>query len=474
MSHLVYVGATMKRIVFFLISFFIFANLANALEVKLLVKNATIITMEKSRPTILKKAYMVVNKKGFISEMATGTPPTTIRPTQTLDAAGKVIIPGFLSGHSHLWQSAFRGFAPNSTLWGWIQAKKKLVPKDLAKAGDLRLLVLHGIYDYLSNGITTTYHHSQNPTGSSRPNEEQFYAHLEAPQRFIFSYRLPKGGGDDEAIKKIAGLRKVGDSHPQFLGFSIGGLGLFGKGSAATVVRNLRLARTLGMSIQTHYLEGPTLKEQERKNFQLLIEQNGLGDDITFAHFIHPDEKILSAAGAAGLKMIWNPLSNGRLASGLADIPKYLKYGIKVGMGLDGQGSADLADPFENMRMGLYSLRMKYQQASIMTPYQILELHTRKTAEVLNVADKVGSLEVGKYGDFLLVNLAKPDLGTVTDLLGTLVFGASARNVEEVYVGGRLVIQSGSPHNDPVYTQLKSAMPELMKRYGYSDSPSKP
>ena len=441
---------------------------ACALNAKLLVKNATIITMEKNHPTILKRAHMVIDQKGVIRKIAEGPLPSTTPAAPTLDAAGKVIIPGFLSGHSHLWQSAFRGFAPNSTLWGWIQHKKKLVPRNLAKQGDLRLMVLHGIYDYLSNGITTTYHHSQNPTNSPQPNEEQLYAHLEAPQRFILSYRLPKGMDDDGIIREIVDLNKVGTPHPHFLGLSLGGLGLFGRGNPAAVKQHLSIAHAMGMSIQTHYLEGPTLKKQERKNFQLLIENNGLGHDITFAHFIHPDKEILRTAGNAGLKMIWNPLSNGRLASGLADIPKYLRHGIKVGMGLDGQGSADLSDPFENMRMGLYSLRMKYEQASIMTPYQVLELHTRKTAEVLNVADKVGSLEVGKYADFLVVNLSEPDLGTVIDLPGTLVFGASTRNVEEVYVGGRLVVKSGRPHNDSTYTEMKTAMPELIRRYGYS------
>ena len=445
----------------------IFTGSTRAFNAKLLVKNATIITMEKNHPTILKQAHMVIDHKGIINQIAEGPPPTKIRPTQTLDATGKVLIPGFISGHSHLWQSAFRGFAPNSTLWGWIQQKKKLIPRNLAKPGDLRLLVLHGIYDYLSNGITTTYHHTQNPTGSSNPNEEQLNAHLEAPQRFILSYRLEKGMDKYEIIQEIIRLREEGAPHSQFLDLSLGGLGLFGQGDVAAVKRHLNIAHTMGMSIQTHYLEGPTLKDQERQNFQLLIDNNGLEHDITFAHFIHPNETILNIVGNSGLKMIWNPLSNGRLASGLADIPKYLKHGIKVGMGLDGQGSADLSDPFENMRMGLYSVRMKYEQASIMTPYQILELHTRKTAEVLNVADKVGSLEVDKYADFLVINLAKPDLGTVTDLLGTLVFGVNTRNVEKVYVGGQLVVKSGRPYNDSTYINMKTAVPELMKRYGY-------
>ena len=111
----------------------------------------------------------------------------------------------------------------------------------------------------------------------------------------------------------------------------------------------------------------------------------------------------------ANAAAIWNPLSNGRLASGLADVPKYLKAGLTVGMGLDGQNTADLANPFENMRMGLYNIRMKYESASILGPLDVLKLHTIGTARAIGVADQVGSLKPGKYADFLIVDLGDPD-----------------------------------------------------------------
>ena len=83
----------------------------------------------------------------------------------------------------------------------------------------------------------------------------------------------------------------------------------------------------------------------------------------------------------------------------MADIPKYKRYGLQVGMGLDGQASGDLSDPFENMRMGLYATRMKYESAAVLTPYQILALHTYESAKTLNVEDRVGSLAKGKWAD---------------------------------------------------------------------------
>jgi cytosine/adenosine deaminase-related metal-dependent hydrolase len=141
--------------------------------------------------------------------------------------------------------------------------------------------------------------------------------------------------------------------------------------------------------------------------------------------------------------MVWNPLSNGRLASGLADIPKYESFGLRIGMGLDGQASADISDPFENMRMGMYATRMQYKSGEIMTPYQILAMHTLGSAEVLNLSDRVGSLEVGKFADFLVLDPKDPDVGPIFDIYATVVLSLSSRNLESVYVGGEEVFDQG-------------------------------
>ena len=140
--------------------------------------------------------------------------------------------------------------------------------------------------------------------------------------------------------------------------------------------------------------------------------------------------------------MTWNPLSNGRMASGVADIPKYLKLGIRVGMGIDGEASGDIADPFENMRAGLYAVRDKYQDATVISPYQVLMLHTLGSADVLGLKDKLGSLAPGKYADFLVIDPA--GLGAVIeDPYANLVLAASERDVTRVFVGGELEVEHG-------------------------------
>jgi cytosine/adenosine deaminase-related metal-dependent hydrolase len=192
---------------------------------------------------------------------------------------------------------------------------------------------------------------------------------------------------------------------------------------------------------QSHYLEPPDTVAAERAKFKWFEDSGLLGPTLYFGHFIHTNDEILTKVAAAHSGMSWNPLSNGRLASGVADIPKYLKMGIRVGMGVDGEASADLADPFENMRTGLYAIRDKYENATIMSPYQVLYLHTMGSADVMGAKDKLGSLEPGKYADFLVVDPKR--FGTVFDPYASLVLVAGERDLERVYVGGELKVDHG-------------------------------
>ena len=117
------------------------------------------------------------------------------------------------------------------------------------------------------------------------------------------------------------------------------------------------------------------------------------------------------------------------------DIPKYLKMGIRVGMGVDGEASADLADPFENMRKGLYIIRDKYEDGTVLSPYQVLYLHTMGSADVMLVKDKLGSLEPGKFADFLLINPERLGVA-LEDPYANLVLVAAERDIDSVWVGG--------------------------------------
>jgi len=420
---------------------------------KLIVRNARLFTMADGQKDVF-TGYLVVDSDGKLTAVAAGEPPANLKAKQTWDAGGHWILPGFLSAHSHLWQAAFRGIAADKTLPGWIdglyhqRAKKAL-------AEDYYWFTLDGALDHLQHGITAAYDFSYGGTrwGLCKENdcdEASFKGETDSGIRFVHGYQpdtisSSPGPEDTPAMARLR-LKALLDwvaAQPRssrFLSVMLNGATSFNE-TYQQAVSEKAMMDEFHIGNQSHYLEPPDTIAAERAKFKWFEDSGLLGPTLYFGHFIHTNDYILTKVATAHGGMSWNPLSNGRLASGVADIPKYLKMGIRVGMGVDGEASADLADPFENMRTGLYAIRDKYEDATIMSPYQVLYLHTMGSADVMGVKDKLGSLEPGKYADFLVIDPTR--FGTVFDPYASLVLVTGERDLERVYVGGELKVDHG-------------------------------
>ncbi len=430
------------------------ASIANAYY----VRSDMIVTMADGPASVI-DGYMEVGDDGRILRVEAGEPePSAV--DELIDARGRIVMPGFLSGHNHLWQSAFRGLAADKELYGWLQGLHWTYGKHFGE-GDMYSFTLHGALDQLAHGITTTLNHSQTIVPTYENYMEQFSAEMDAGQHFIFSYVLDGDEADPQVRKAklvalIAETEALEEAHP-CLGFGLHGVGVYR--GAEQMREEVSVAKELGLDMQIHYLEekAESLKIGQPK-FAGMKDGGMIWDGLVYAHFIHVTDEMLDTSVAAGAKMIWNPLSNGRLASGLADVPRYLEMGLQVGMGVDGAASADIADPFQNMRMGMYALRMRDSDAAVMSCYEVLELHTLKTAEVLEVADQVGSLEPGKLADFLIIDPVAP----VFDPYATLVFATDASNIDSVWVRGVKQVEAG----EPVLHDLAAVRSDVAQRVG--------
>jgi 5-methylthioadenosine/S-adenosylhomocysteine deaminase len=423
---------------------------------KLVVRNAFILTMAKDQREPV-KGYMVVGEDGRLMTVAAGDPPAGFQAKESLDAGGHLIIPGFISAHSHLWQSAFRGLGSDQTLLGWIDALYK--PAVKSSPEDMYWFTLDGALDHLQHGITGVYNFNfeartrgQNPQTADEYDQSGFRAEMDSGIRFVHSMSVGKATelgvtpayGAEQARVPLKAFLDWTSKQPKssnFLAVMISGATAFNNTYQQTLMEK-QLGDEFHLANETHYLEPPNTQYEQQSKFRWFMDSGLLSKQLIFGHFIHTNPFILAESGKAGVAMSWNPLSNGRLASGTADIPACLKAGIRVGMGVDGEASADVADPFENMRSGLYAIRDKYEDATIMSPYDVLRMHTMGSADVLGVADRLGSLEPGKFADFLMVDPTR--FRTVFDPYASLVFVAGERDLERVYVGGDLLVQNGA------------------------------
>jgi 5-methylthioadenosine/S-adenosylhomocysteine deaminase len=413
-------------------------------EDKLLIVNGTELTMKpgQTEPFV---GYVVVGNDGKINAIGKGKPPAGTTAHTTYDAKGKFVLPGFISAHSHMSESAFRGLATDQYVYqypamtGWVEA---LETRELGtRPEDYYWFTLQGALDHLVHGITSVYNFAYAREDDEAFEEYQWRAELDSGMRFIHSYE-PSGHSTPEVrranLEKFLAYAKKDMGRPTVLRMAYSGWIT----TPQAIKLDASFMRDYRLYSEIHFLESPVNQQAQRDTFQYIVDANLLGPNVSFGHFIHPDETILRAVAAAGSGMVWNPMSNGRLASGIADIPKYRKMGIKVGMGVDGEGSSDLPDPFENMRMGLYVIRARNESAAILQPIDVLRFHTMGSAEVLGVADKVGSLEVGKFGDILVVDPSLVERGPIIDPYAAVVLSCNAMNLAKVYVGGDLLVDT--------------------------------
>ena len=119
----------------------------------LLVRGALLLTGKSGEAPFL--GYFAVGPDGRIASLGSGEPPVGLIADETLDLGGKMVGPGFISAHSHLFQSPLRGLGPNCTLYGWLAAIAEL--SGHATPDDIYWFCLHGSCDFLRNGITTAY-----------------------------------------------------------------------------------------------------------------------------------------------------------------------------------------------------------------------------------------------------------------------------------------------------------------------------
>ncbi len=415
-----------------------------------LYHGGTLLTLASGQDRPIERGYLLVSDDGQIAALGLGDGTTDPVVTAdrgaagftTVDVSGRILLPGFVSGHSHLWQSVFRGITPAAELSAWLQGLHYTYGPHFA-AGDFAAFTLHGAYDQLRHGVTTTYNHSHGSGRDFKRYREQFTAKLTTPQRFVFAWVNDASADDATWVARLEAV--IAQVQPRadrpLLGLCLNAVGLHR--GPAILVREIAVAKKIGRTAQVNYLEPSASQIEDRAAWPKIKAAGGLFSGMSFAHFIHTDDTVLREVAAAGAAMIWNPLSNVRLASGLPQIEAYLAAGLRVGMGVEGQASAEISDPFENIRLGLYALRIRRENAGGLQPIDLLRLHTLKTAEVLGVQRWVGSLEVGKFADFLVVDPGNPATGPVWDAAATIVFACSSRNVSSVVIGGKKVIESG-------------------------------
>ena len=396
---------------------------------------------------------------GVIRDIGANLPQAAGR---TVDASHMLCYPGLVNTHHHLYQVFSRNLpeVQNMELFDWLRTLYEIW-KNL-DADVVRFSSLAGLGELLKHGCTTCFdHHYVFPRGSGDLLGAQFAAADELGVRFHASrgsmdLSVKDGGLPPDSVVQTVDeiLRDSADAIARFHDpkpyamrrvalapcspFSV---------SADLLRESAVLARQYGVRLHTHLCE-----TKDEENYMLAregvrpleyMERLGwLGGDVWFAHGIHFGDGELRVLAETGTGVAHCPISNMKLASGVARVPEMLKLGVPVGLAVDGSASNDGSSLMEELRVA-YLLHRLHASHDAPSGYDILKMATRGGARLLG-RDDIGQLAVGKCCDLFLVDARRLELvGSLYDPKSVLATVGLRGAVDCTVVNGRVVVEHG-------------------------------
>jgi len=422
----------------------------------ILINGGTIVTMDSRRRIIRDSAIFI--EDGLITQVGrTGELKPQARAELEIDATGKVILPGLVDTHVHLAQALIRGCADDTSLIDWLQkfvwplqgnfnaedgkASAELCMLEMIKSGTTTFLesLLHSRYGF--DGIAETTQNSgmrgilsKTVMGMPSYGTEQSIMHegmiedAETCLREVETYFKRWNGKAEGRVQVWYGARSLGACTPE----------LYSRISQG--------AKQLGTGITMHLGEVQEDVKYANKEFDKLpaefMDQVGvMGPKVVFAHGVWLTEKEWQILAMKGATVAHCPSSNTKLASGIAPVPEMITHGVNVGLGCDGGPSNNCYDLIREMKLASLIQKVRLADPTVMSAEDVLEMATVNGAKALGMEKEIGSLEVGKKADLVLVRMDKPHLTPTLNPISHLVYSGEGSDVDTVIVDGEILLE---------------------------------
>ena len=366
---------------------------------------------------------------------------------QLIDYQGAWIMPGLVNCHTHSAMTGLRGIRDDSNLHEWLEdyiwpAEAEFTPEMTTKA------VKEALTEMLQSG-TTTFNDMYNPNGV---DIAEIYGAVKASKmRCYFSPTLFSSENEttEETIARTRAVIETikGYRDPNFK-VMVAPHSPYSC-SRELLEASLGLAKEENIPLHIHVAEtqeesGIILKRYGKRPLAFLDELGYLDHQAVFAHGVELNEKEIARLADSQVAIAHNPISNLKLASGIAPVVQLQQAGVAVGIATDSVASNNNLDMFEEGRTAALLQKMKNGDASQFPIETALKALTIEGAKVLGMEDVIGSLEVGKQADFLVIQpQGKIHLQPQENMLSHLVYAVKSSDVDDVYIAGEQIVRAG-------------------------------
>jgi len=408
-------------------------------EVDLLIEGGTVVTMDGER-RVLDEGAVAIKDGVIVAVLDEGEPRPSA--TRTLDARGRLVIPGLVNTHGHVPMALFRGLADDMPLMEWLNdfifpAEARTVDAEFCYWGTL----LAGI-EMARSGTTTFSDMYYFEDEMARATDELGLRGVLG--QTIIGFPAPDYKSPEDALEGVEAFVKKWKDHGRVIP-SIAPHALYTT-DAETVKAAAALAKRYGVPFQIHANESPAEDEAVRKrhggtSFEVLEREGILGPNVILHHGITLTAEQRKRCAELGVGVSHNVESNMKGASGLLDLQAMIDAGVAVGLGTDGGAGNNNLDLFEEMDTCAKIHKLQAGNPAAMPAKQVFMLATLGGAKALGLEKQIGSLEKGKRGDVVLIDLRAPELTPLYDVYSQLVYAIKGGHVETVVVDGRVIVE---------------------------------
>ena len=424
---------------------------------KILIKNAKLISMSENKEKIIEGIDILI-ENNLIKKIDRKIQENA---EKTIDATGKIVMPGLINTHAHIPMSIFRETVDGYKTQDWLEKKiwpmeAKLTEEDAYYAAMLSFI------EMIQNGTTTIndMYYLQNATLKSA---------LDTGVRVQLTRTIMDSDGDGE--KRINELKEfIEDNKNKYenITLNIGIHGLY-TCSEKYIKEGIEIAKKYNLPIDMHFVEN----SQEYKDIQRMYNVKSPVDvlekyfkdiHLILAHCVNLTVDEIERLSKLNAYVSHCPISNLRLGCGIANISKMQENNICISLGTDGQGSGSNLDLFEAMKFSALLQKGIYEDPIKMSSYDVLKMATINGAKALGLERKIGAIEEGKLADVIIVNLEAPITRPINDVFSQIVYNAKGTNVDTTIINGKVLMENRKLKINVNEMEIIKKCEEIIKR----------
>ena len=436
-------------------------------EVNIIITNGIIVTVD-SAGTVFPNGSIAIDGDKIIAIGKNEEILNKYRAKTTIDAKGKIVMPGLINCHTHLSMTLFRGLADDLELQDWLTKYIFPAETEFMNAESVELGAKLAMIEMIRSGTTTF-------------NDMYFYEDIVAQvakkigmrgvvSESLINFPVPNSKDSEEGISHI---RKMVEKYKNDSLITVG-LAVHSPYTCSPELlkRAKEVSRELNLNYHIHVAETKWEVDTIYKLYKMTpveyLDKLGILDHKTIAaHGVWLTDNDIKILAQRGVSVAHNPECNMKLSSGPAPIDRMGELNCNVGLGTDGVASNNNLNMFEELHTMALLSKLFTQRPTSIPAEKAIRIATIQGAKLIGKEKEIGSLEVGKKADIILINMNRPNTTPLYNVYSALVYSMNANDISDVIINGKFVMKNSTILNineDEVMTEVRARARVIAKK----------